>query len=290
MDIATKRKPGRPSSTLIEFDHEAIAKYEASVALESDEDITERLRERFAILKQMTQAVRAGQIRAMIISGPPGVGKSFGVEDVLERDDLFSKLTSTKPKFQVIKGYSSPLGLYCKLHEFSEKGNVLVFDDSDSLFFDPICLGLLKGALDSSLKRTISWNTDSRVLKEEGIPSRFDFNASVIFITNINFQHVRSKNLKSHLDALESRCHYIDLGMNTQREKVLRMRQIVLDGMLDKYDFEEAERDEVVDFVFENQDKMRELSLRTILKISDLKKSFPDNYQAMARMTVMRQA
>jgi len=156
------------------------------------------------------------------------------------------------------------------------------------VLLDDLSLNILKAALDSSKKRTISWNTDSRLLRQEGIPDKFEFRAGAIFITNIKFENVRSKKLQDHLQALESRCHYIDLQMDTDREKVLRIKQIVQDGMLETYDFEDATRDEVVDFIVENRGKMRELSLRTVLKVADLRKSFPDNWKGMAEVTVMK--
>jgi hypothetical protein len=78
--------------------------------------------------------------------------------------------------------------------------------------------------------------------------------------------------------------------MDTAREKVLRIRQIVSDGMLNHYEFEDCVKDEVVQFVEDNQAKLRELSLRTVLKVADLRKSFPNNWQAMAEVTVMRGA
>ena len=90
------------------------------------------------------------------------------------------------------------------------------------------------------------------------------------------------------MSALESRCHYIDLQMDTDREKVLRIKQIVQDGMLDTYEFEDAVRDEVVDYIITERAKMRELSLRTVLKVADLRKSFPMNWKSMAEVTVMK--
>ena len=156
---------------------------------------------------------------------------------------------------------------------------------------DELSLNLLKGALDSSKKRMIAWNTDSRLLRSEGIPDRFEFKGAAIFITNIKFEHVRSKKLRDHLDALESRCHYIDLQMDTNREKILRIRQVVKEGaMLDHLEFEEVQKDEVVDFIVTNQDKLRELSLRMVLKVADLRKSFPKNWDAMAKTTCMKRA
>ena len=276
------------ATSILEFDQEAIRKTEMKVAQESDQEILTRLRERFSVLTDMTRAVRQGNVRAMIVSGPPGVGKSHGVEDVLFRDGIFDTLGERKPKYEIVKGAMSAIGLYSKLYEFSEKGNVIVFDDCDSILQEDLSLNLLKGALDSGKKRVISWNTDSRVLRSEGVPDRFEFKAGAIFITNIKFEHVRSKKLRDHLDALESRCHYIDLEMDTTREKILRIEQIVQDGMLDSYEFEPAVKDEIVTFIKDNKDRVRELSLRMVLKIADLKKSFPTNYQAMARTTCFR--
>jgi hypothetical protein len=267
---------------------EQIKVSDAVVANETDEEIVERLRQRFDVLKEMTKAVKEGNVRAMIVTGPPGVGKSFGVDEVLSKDDLFNALGQRKPRYEIVKGAMSAIGLYTKLYEYSEKGNVIVFDDCDSVLLDDLSLNILKAALDSSKKRTISWNTDSRILRNEGVPDKFEFKAGAIFITNIKFENVRSKKLQDHLAALESRCHYIDLQMDTEREKCLRIKQIVTDGMLDSYEFEDCQRDEVVDFVMENRNKMRELSLRTVLKIADLRKSFATNWKSMAEVTVMK--
>ena len=275
--------------TVLEFDPDAIKRTQEAVARETDEEIYTRLGERFEILDQMTKAVKDGQIRAMIVSGPPGVGKSFGVEKVLLKSELFNILAEKKPKFEVVKGAMSSIGLYSKLYEFSAEGNVVVFDDCDSILMEDLSLNILKGALDSGSRRYISWNTDSRILRSEGIPDRFEFKGAAIFITNIKFEHVRSKKLRDHLDALESRCHYIDLQMDTNREKILRIRQVVKQGqMLERYEFEPCVEDELIEFVEQNQDRLRELSLRMVLKIADLKKGFPLNWIAMVKTTCMK--
>lgn len=257
---------------------------------ESDEAAIERIRERFDILDQMTEGTTNGAVRAMIVSGPPGVGKSFGVEKVLEQASLFDKMANRKSRFEVVKGAMSAIGLYCKLFQFADAGNVLVFDDCDSILLEDLSLNILKAALDSSSKRTISWNTDSSMLRREGVPDRFDFKGSVIFITNIKFENVRSKKLKDHLDALESRCHYLDLTMDTQRDKYLRIKQIVRDGMLDSYDFEDGASEEIIDYIWEQRTRLRELSLRTVLKIADLRKMSAHNWKRLAETTILKRA
>ena len=288
---ATKAKAPTKGTTVLEFDQDAIKRREKEVARETDDEILARLGERFEILTEMTKAVKSGTVRAMIVSGPPGVGKSFGVESVLQKDGLFDILGERKPRFEVVKGAMSSLGLYAKLYEFSAEKNVIVFDDCDSILMEDLSLNILKGALDSSNKRVIQWNTDSRLLRNEGIPDKFEFKGAAIFITNIKFEHVKSKKLRDHLDALESRCHYIDLQMDTNREKLLRIRQVIKENeMLSRYEFEPVVVDELVEFVESNQERLRELSLRMVLKLADLRKAFPTTWIAMAKTTCMKRA
>ena len=263
---------------------------EVEATPESDEVAIERIRERFDILDQMAEGTTTGAVRAMIVSGPPGVGKSYGVEKVLEQASLFDKMAQRKNRFEVVKGAMSAIGLYCKLFQFADEGNVLVFDDCDSILLDDLSLNILKAALDSSKKRTISWNIDSNMLRREGVPDRFDFKGSVIFITNIKFEHVRSKKLRDHLDALESRCHYLDLTMDTQRDKFLRIKQIVRDGMLNSYDFVDGAENEIVEYMWEQKNRLRELSLRTVLKIADLRKMSEQNWKRLAETTILKRA
>ena len=255
---------------------------------ETDEETIERLRERFDMLEDMTRATKRGDVRAMIVSGPPGVGKSFGVEKVLGKHDLIATLGDKPPKYQVVKGAMSAIGLYCKLYNYADKDNVLVFDDCDSVFSDELSLNILKAALDSKRSRMIHWNTDSFKLRNEGVPDSFEFKGSAIFITNIKFDNVRSKKLRDHLEALESRCHYIDLTIDTLREKLLRIQQIVKDGMLNTYALPQETQTEVVQYIWDNKRRLREISLRTVLKIADLAKAFPDTWKDMASSTVLK--
>ena len=258
---------------------------------ETDAEIIERLRERFEILDDMTRAVKKGAVRAMIVSGAPGVGKSFGVEKVLGKHGLMADIANDEKlkKYEIVKGAMSAIGLYSKLYEFSAEKNILVFDDCDSVLLDDLSLNILKAALDTSKKRTISWNTDSRLLRSEGVPNSFEFKGGAIFITNINFANIKSKKLQDHLAALESRCHYIDLTIHTEREKMLRIRQIVGDGMLADYDFSEEQTANIIEFIDANKKRLRELSLRTVLKTADLMRSFPgDKWQRVAQISLMK--
>ena len=265
--------------------------FEKPAVAETDEQAMDRIRERFDILHEMTKATVSGDIRAMIVSGPPGVGKSYGVETEIEKACLFDKLAGKRLRAEVVKGSATPIGLYQTLYKYSDANSVVVFDDCDSILLDDVALNLLKGALDSGKKRVISWLSESSALRREGIPDRFEFKGSVIFITNLKFDKMKSQKLRDHLDALQSRCHYLDLTLDTMRDKLLRIKQIAKDGVLfADYDFNEYAQDDIIDFMHDNKDRLREVSLRMALKIADLRKSFPNNWKRMSETTCMKSA
>ena len=263
----------------------------APVVSETDDEAMDRIRERFDILHEMTKATVTGDIRAMIVSGPPGVGKSYGVETEIDKACLFDKLAGKRLRAEVVKGSATPIGLYQTLYKYSDANSVIVFDDCDSILLDDVALNLLKGALDSGKKRVISWLSESSALRREGIPDRFEFKGSVIFITNLKFDKMKSQKLRDHLDALQSRCHYLDLTLDTMRDKLLRIKQIAKDGVLfADYDFNEYAQDDIIDFMHVNKERLREVSLRMALKIADLRKSFPNNWKRMSETTCMKSA
>ena len=266
----------------------------ATVAkVETDEEAMNRIKERFDILDQMAASTISGAVRALIVSGPPGVGKSFGVEQQMEKASMFDRLADRKVRYEVVKGAMTAIGLYCTLYRFSDPKNVLVFDDCDSVLMDDLSLNILKAALDSGKKRRICWNSDSAMLRREGVPDQFEFKGAVIFITNLKFGNIKSKKLQDHLEALQSRCHFLDLTIDTERDKMLRIRQVDRDtqdsgGLFKDYDFQNNEGSMVLDFMQINLSQLREISLRMALKLADLVKISPEKWQALARNTCMK--
>lgn len=259
---------------------------------QTDAERIAEIEERFSILEEMTHNTAQGNVRAMIVAGPPGVGKSFGVEAVLESYEtaniiMGGPLAGNAIKYDIVKGAMTPIGLYKKLYEFSDPGSVIVFDDADSVLFDELSLNLLKAAMDSGPKRRINWNAESRVLANEDIPNKFEFKGSIIFITNIKFSHVRSKKLQDHLAAIVSRSHYLDLTIDTVRDKLLRIEHIAKNGLFDNHKFVNGEEQEVLQFMRDNIDRLQELSLRMAIKIADLRSS-SQRWEAVARMTCFK--
>lgn len=293
---ASDLMPGRAGSVQVKVPTEqdvvpaSVTGQDLSVAApaETDAEAIQRIRDRFKILDTMTDAVASGVVRGLIVSGPPGVGKSHGVEQILEQYEAQHRLQGGIGNCtEVVKGSVTPIGLYQTLYNNSSSGNIVVFDDCDTVLQDEVMLNMLKAVLDSGKKRTVSWRSESAALRREGIPDRFDFRGGVIFITNLSFDNVRSQKLRDHLAALQSRCHYLDLQMNSLNDCMLRIQQIVQDGMLNDYRFTESDTTELLDFIRERQGNLREVSLRMVLKIADLKKMSNTNWQNLAAATCM---
>ena len=267
-----------------------VSEAPAEVATETDEQAMDRIKERFAVLDEMSKACISGDIRAMIVTGPPGVGKSFGVTTQMEKASLFDQVVGRKLRFEIVKGTMSAIGLFALLYKYSDRKNVLVFDDCD-IWEDQDAVNILKGALDSGKTRRISYNKDSRLLREEGVPNTFDFHGSIIFITNKTFDNKRATKIQPHLDALQSRSHFLDLTINTERDKMLRIKQVHRDadpGLFVDYGFDKEQEETILNFMWDNHTKLREVSLRMTLKIADLVKISPTNWQNLARATCMK--
>ena len=239
---------------------------------ETEDEAMNRIARGFEIQNDVVEAAQLGTIRALIISGPPGIGKSFGVEETLRRNEMLNAIQSKKPKYEIVKGAARALALYRKLYFNRKRDEVVVFDDCDSILFDMESLNLLKAALDTTRMRTVSWLAENHALKEDEIPNQFDFNGSVIFLTNLDFDHIKSKKLAPHLKALKSRCLYLDLEISSTQDMLLRIKQVMRDGLLDSFHFSKETEKEIFDFIVANVDDLQELSLRTVLKVAQFKK------------------
>jgi len=260
---------------------------------ETDEQTISRITKTFNYIDTLTAAAQRNQITGLIISGPAGIGKSYGVEQTLERMNMTRVLKGIPERFDILTGGTSAIALYIKLWENRKAGQVLIFDDCDSALRDELQLNLLKAAMDSKKKRKICWIRESNALRgngdEEGesIPDNFLFEGSIVFLTNIKFDQCRVSKIAPHLEAIMSRVHYLDLCLDTRREQLLRVKQVVGAGMLDDRDLGKKLEERVVNYVYDNVDYLKELSLRTVLKVADLAAVYADTWEEAADMTCL---
>lgn len=248
---------------------------------ETDEEIAEKLSDRFEILDVMTNSAIDGDVKALIVSGPAGLGKSFTVENALSK--------MNEDKYTIIRGMVNKTGLFKTLYQYRRPGNVIVFDDADRIFFDDDSLNLLKAVCDTMKKRVVSYLSEFKLVDEESaevLPKQFEFEGTIVFITNMDFDRMidAGHKIAPHMEALVSRSHYIDLAMKTKRDYLIRIKQVVAKGMLKDHGLGPNEQKEVMAFIEKHQNSLRELSLRIAIKIGTLRKT-NSNWEKIARVT-----
>jgi hypothetical protein len=256
-----------------------------------DREVVNMVRERFDVMYRFAQGSTQGSIRSLIISGAPGVGKSHTVEWVLE------SYGNSNPdfKYKFVQGAITPIELYKLLYKYRKEGNVVVLDDTDTIFFDEQGLSILKAALDSGTRRRISWFSNSHDLKDDDgnkIEQQFDYNGTMIFITNTDFQRYvdegKSK-LAPHFEALISRSIYLDLKLRGSRAVSLWVKNIVSRNniLVDRFSLTAQQQNDALDYIIKNRDKMRTLSIREALKLAQMIKSNPTGWEKDANITLL---
>ena len=239
------------------------------------------INERFGFVSDMVAMLASGAQASVVVTGPGGLGKSFtvsqtltalGFKDVsLLEDFAIGTILKTAKTFRVIKGYSTPKGLYRTLYE--NKDGVIVFDDCDSVLKDAVSLNLLKGALDSYSRRIISWRAD---IKDEDLPTSFEFKGRVIFISNL---------ASSNIDqAIITRSMAVDLSM-TNKQKIERMQHLLSSGEF-MPEFDKTIKADAMGLIERLQDSVKELSLRTLIQVTKIRQSAGKNWANLAEYTI----
>jgi hypothetical protein len=270
------KKRGRPSKA------DVIARTIKATPVRPDAEILSDLKERFNILSVLTKGAIAKNIRAVTVTGAPGVGKSYTVEEILG--------TSTAPH-EIIKGAISAVNLYKTAYRMRKPGSVIVLDDADSLFNDEDALNILKVLCDSSETRKVSWMKESNALIADDVPQSFEFSGSMIFISNLDFQRFvdEGKNkYAQHFEALMSRSLYLDLRLHSRNELGVWVEHVAVDGrVFQREGLTDAQGKAVLKFLRTHRDDLRELSLRTLLKAAQLVKAHT-NWESMARILLLK--
>ncbi len=245
----------------------------APVVVESDEEIDAKLVDRFEVIENLVKSAIDGSSNAVILSGAAGLGKSHTVMRALEAWDPAGE------SYTVVKGYSTAVGLMTMLYRHREEGELIVFDDCDSIFSDEKALNILKAACDTNKKRTVSYMAKTQMFDEDtgdNIPSVFDFQGTIIFITNYDFDWIveRDNKITPHVKALMSRAQYVCIPQS-KRYSVIRIKQVLKEGLLRNKGMTKTQEDELMGFISTNINKIREVSLRMVLKLAAIRKHSP---------------
>lgn len=234
----------------------------------------------FQQIEKFTYQVGSGQSNSLLITGQAGIGKTYVVEQTLE------KKLNLKPDYGYysITGQITTAGLYETLFRFRHNDKLILFDDIDSVFKSDDSVNMLKGALDTSRKRQIAKVTSGNTFDSIGmtddeiqevyndtgkLPKKFEYEGRIIFISNIAGEKFDK--------ALLTRSLWVDVNL-TNEEIMDRMIQIlpyveVSEGTYNKKEILKFKK-EAFDFLtnlIKNNNLKFDLNLRTLIHICNIR-------------------
>lgn len=221
------------------------------------------INQRFGFLNDLTSMVVNGVTPSLIVTGEGGLGKTHSVTKTIEQNDLYDS------EYVFFKGYSTARGLYNTL--FDNNGKLIIFDDCDSVLDDKVAVNILKSALDSYEKRTISWM--AKMNKSDEYPQHFDFTGRIIFISNKSKEKID--------EAILTRSLTVDLTM-TPDDKVTRM-EAILGNILPEYDMNVKQ--DALGFLKTVKDDVS-LNMRMLIMVAKMRLMYPDTWRNLATYMV----
>jgi hypothetical protein len=225
--------------------------------------MTFNINQRFQFLNDLTTMVVNNTTPSLIVTGEGGLGKTHSVTETIKSNDL------SEDKYVFFKGYSTARGLYNTLYDNNDK--LIIFDDCDSVLDDKVALNILKSALDSYEKRTISWM--AKMNKNDEYPQQFEFTGRIIFISNKSITDVN--------EAIRSRSLTVDLTM-TPSDKIERMSAI-LENILPEYQLEFKK--EALGFLSEVCNEVS-VNMRMLIMVTKMRYNYPDRWKDLASYMV----
>lgn len=255
----------------------------------TDLEIVTDIEDRFVVLRDFLRGT--DEITSLIASGSAGVGKSWTAEEILDS----VRLKRPDFLFKIVKGTISAFDLYELAYNYRHAGNVIVLDDADRIFDDEPGLNILKSLLDTSAIRRVCWMTDhSRFKGDDAIPKEFEYNGSMVFLTNQDFQWYIDHGVGKHVDhmkAFMSRSIYLDLKMHTRKEVALWVSHVIGTNkvlQLQVGGITAAEEQMLLEWVMKNYENVRELSIRTVINLGKTFKRNKKDWEKTANILFIR--
>lgn len=241
----------------------------------SDAEVLAIIQDRFEFMMRLVAGSASGGVpRSLIVSGAPGVGKTYNIENYLRQRELAGDIRF----FHLKSASASGPELYKTLYQYRAPNDVLLIDDSDDVFFDPTTINLLKGALDTSPVRHISWLKDSYSMQKEDIPQTMEYLGSIIFITNLDFHRYTentdgTNKIAEHLKALISRSFYVDLAIHHRRHLALWVKYVIQKfHILKDMDLFPDQQQMVMKLLDKYRDQFMTYDIRNAMKVGMLMK------------------
>jgi tRNA A37 threonylcarbamoyladenosine biosynthesis protein TsaE len=226
--------------------------------------------------------------KGIIISGDAGTGKSHYVKQAFDDTNTTDRVDYNKSKTFTAAAF------YVRLFLNKEPGDVVTFDDCSlehitGKDFKDIVSMLLGATEMTKGKRIIGWERAStnQLMKDNNVPHEFDFQGSIIWITNSSFEQL-AKKFGAHWEAFQSRFIQIPIKLNDQEKLLYTLYLLEEVKMLEGDRCETKEGGyskkivtETIKYIRNNYKYMNNVTARVAAQIADTMEQFPDEWETL---------
>jgi len=276
-------------------------------AIEQGQIQNERMR---LLIDKATQSSIDRKYKDYYIYAPPGLGKTFMVQEYLSNSEINCYPVSGNISMYAfgvslaVVGYMTP----------SDKKIVIHVDDCETLFENSNNVNVMKKILDTDRvfvyeKSLQSQRSSLNDIQKDAIdffsePGKMGFkvptnNMTFIFTSNKRLPYDnevemarakgRSKaNYLAHLNAIRSRVHVADFEL-TKNEFWGWISSVVIESdCLNDYEPTPEEICEVLDFLYHHWGHFKEKNIRTVEKMFSVMRDFPESYERVWKMDYLK--
>jgi len=276
-------------------------------AIEQGKIQNERMR---LLIDKATQSSIDRKYKDYYIYAPPGLGKTFTVQEYLSNSEINCYPVSGNISMYAfgvslaVVGYMTP----------SDKKIVIHVDDCETLFENSNNVNVMKKILDTDRvfvyeKSLQSQRSSLNDIQKDAIdffsePGKMGFkvptnNMTFIFTSNKRLPYdnevemARAKgrstaNYLAHLNAIRSRVHVADFEL-TKNEFWGWISSVVIESdCLNDYEPTPEEICEVLDFLFHHWGHFKEKNIRTVEKMFSVMRDFPESYERVWKMDYLK--
>jgi hypothetical protein len=226
--------------------------------------------------------------KGIIISGDAGTGKSHYAKKA-----FIDTNTTDRVDYNKSKSFKAA-AFYVRLFLNRNPGDVVAFDDCGLEHLTgedfKVVIELLKGATEMTKgERILGWEraTQNELMKAHNVPNEFDFQGSIIWITNSSFEQLEKK-LGAHWEAIQSRFIQIPVRLN-QQEKLLYTLYLLEEVKMLEGDRCETKEggyskeivEATISYIRKNYKYMPNVTARVAAQIADTMEMFPEDWETL---------
>jgi len=144
------------------------------------------LDKKIEMVRMSVRAVTRGYKISRLVTGNPGIGKSFAVLEEIKNEIEFLRGEGKNLSYELVSGgIKDAVSFYTTLADNNNPDKIILLDDVNVIITDKECREILRAATTNEVVRRVSYAANKIVKGKSFYRPKMDFTSKIIIITNI---------------------------------------------------------------------------------------------------------